>query len=103
MYKKGKYKDYATPNLILLDLNLPKKDGREVLKEIKNNDKLSIIPVIVLTTSRDEGDICGSYRNHANAYVTKPTDFEEFEKLISTFEDFWLKMTILPTCGTDKE
>jgi DNA-binding response OmpR family regulator len=96
LYKRNKYKDYKTPSLIILDLNLPKKNGREVLKEIKNDNKLKLIPVIVLTTSRDDRDICESYEYCANAYIAKPTDFEEFVKVIRTFEDFWFNTARLP-------
>ena len=102
LYKKGKYEGSKTPNLIILDLNLPLKNGREVLNEVKKDDKLKLIPIIVLTTSSDVDDICKSYRNHANAYVTKPTDFDEFDELICSFEDFWFKKAILPTCPNCK-
>ena len=102
LYKTGKYKDSKRPNLIILDLNLPKKSGREVLKEVKQDDKLKLIPIIVLTTSQDEDDICNSYKCYANAYVTKPTDFDEFDELICSFEDFWFKKAILPTCPNCK-
>ena len=96
LYKKGKYKEVKTPSLIILDLNLPKKDGRELLKEIKRHEKLRLIPIIVLTTSKNEDDVCDSYMNYANAYVTKPTDLNEFVKLINTFEEFWFNQAILP-------
>lgn len=101
LYKRDKYKDVKTPSLIILDLNLPKKDGREVLKEIKQNKELRLIPVVVLTTSRDENDICGAYMNYANAYLTKPTDFNEFIDLINTFESFWFDKAVLPHCKKD--
>ena len=101
LYKRDKYKDVKTPSLIILDLNLPKKDGREVLKEIKQNKELRLIPVVILTTSRDENDICGAYMNYANAYLTKPTDFDEFIDLINTFENFWFNKVVLPKCGKD--
>ncbi|MDI6724576.1 MAG: response regulator [Methanobacterium sp.] len=90
LYKKGNYKNAKTPSIILLDLNLPKKDGREILKEIKNHDELKIIPVIILTTSNDKEDIYNAYKHHANAYLVKPVDFKEFEETISSLEDFWL-------------
>ena len=96
--KKGHYKDIECPSLIILDLNLPKKDGREILKEVKNNEKLKRIPIVVLTTSSDEQDIMAAYGNGASAYLTKPSDFNEFEELIKTFEDFWLKWATLPPC-----
>lgn len=98
LYKTGKYKNSKTPNLIILDLNLPKKSGREVLKEVKQDDKLKIIPIIILTTSQDEDDVCNSYKYHANAYITKPADFEEFDELICSFEEFWFNKAILPAC-----
>lgn len=84
--------------MIILNLNLPKKDGREVLKKVKNDKKLRLIPIVVLTTSRDEDDICGVYMNYVNAYLTKPTDFDEFIDLINTFESFWFNKVILPQC-----
>ena len=90
LYKKCNYKDSKTHSIILLDLNLPKKDGREILKEIKNHDELKIISVIILTTSNDKEDICNAYKHHANAYLVKPVDFKEFEETISSLEDFWL-------------
>ena len=96
VYKKGKYTNKNFPSIILLDLNLPKVNGREILKIIKEDDKLKVIPVIVLTTSKDENDISSSYRNHANAYITKPVDFDEFKSLIRSFQDFWFNRTTLP-------
>jgi chemotaxis family two-component system response regulator Rcp1 len=84
------------PDLILLDLNLPKKDGREVLKEIKTDDELKIIPVVILTTSRAEQDVLRSYRLHANCYITKPVDFDSFTEAISTLEKFWFAVVTLP-------
>jgi len=94
--KKGEYKDSTYPSLILLDLNLPKKDGRDILKEIKQNEKLKKIPVIILTTSCDYNDIKGSYCNYASAYLTKPTDLNDFMGLIKSFENFWFKWATLP-------
>ena len=98
LYKRGKYNNVKTPNLIILDLNLPKKSGLEVLKEINEDDYLKWVHVIVLTTSRDENDICNSYKYNASAYVIKPTDFEEFDEVVCNFEDFWFNTAILPTC-----
>lgn len=95
--QKGKYADAVRPDVILLDLNLPKKDGREVLEEIKSDEKLKHIPVIVLTTSRSEQDIMASYRLHANSYITKPVDLGDFFKAIKAFEDFWLNTVALPS------
>ena len=98
LYKKGKYKHSRTPNLILLDLNLPKKDGREVLKEIKTDGKLKLIPVIVLTNSNDDNDVFEAYGHYANAYLTKPTDFDKFNKDMMVFGEFWLNNATLPDC-----
>jgi Response regulators consisting of a CheY-like receiver domain and a winged-helix DNA-binding domain len=98
LYKKEKYKHSKTPNLILLDLNLPKKDGREVLKEIKTDPKLKLIPVIVLTNSNDDNDVFESYGHYANAYLTKPTDFDKFNNDIMVFGEFWLNNATLPDC-----
>lgn len=98
--KTDKYKDAVTPDIILLDLNLPKKDGRQVLAEIKSDPVLKIIPVIVLTTSSAEQDILNTYANHANAYITKPVDFDQFINVIRNFENFWLTIVKLPTNNT---
>lgn len=94
--------DYATaprPDLILLDLNLPKKDGREVLAEIKADPELRTIPVVVLTTSQAEEDILRSYNLHANCYVPKPVDLERFLQIVRSIEDFWLTIVKLPKEG----
>jgi CheY-like chemotaxis protein len=93
---QGKYAQSPRPDLILLDLHLPRKDGREVLEEVRNDPILTTIPVVVLTSSNEEGDILRSYQLHANCYVTKPVDFEKFLKIISTIEDFWLIVAELP-------
>lgn len=95
--KQDKYADVPIPDLILLDLNLPKWDGREVLKEIKTDKKLKRIPVVVLTTSNAEQDIINSYDLHANCYINKPVDFDNFFEIIQKIEDFWLITSILPT------
>lgn len=94
--KKHPYEHVKTPTLILLDLNLPKKDGREVLTEIKNDPELRRIPVVILTTSNAEQDILHSYDLHVNCYITKPVDFDRFFDVIQKIEDFWLKTAILP-------
>lgn len=94
--QQGKYQGVARPDLILLDLNLPKKDGREVLQEIKNDVALKRIPVVVLTTSSAEEDIIRTYDNYANCYVTKPMGFEEFMSAIKSIEEFWLSIVKLP-------
>ncbi len=92
----GEYAQAPRPDLILLDLNLPKKDGREVLAEIKANPDLKQMPVVVLTTSSAEKDILASYRNHANCYITKPVDVQQFFEAIRVIEDFWLTIVKLP-------
>jgi CheY-like chemotaxis protein len=94
--KEGRYAAVPRPDLILLDLNLPKKGGREVLEEIKRDDALKHIPVVILTTSQAELDIVETYRLQANAYVTKPVDLEQFLRVIQTIEQFWLEIVRLP-------
>ena len=94
--RQGKYADVARPDLILLDLNLPKKDGREVLAEIKTDEHLKLIPVVILTVSKDEEDILRTYNLHANCYITKPIDFEQFMKVVKSIEEFWLTIVKLP-------
>ena len=94
--REGKYADAPRPDLILLDLNLPKKDGREVLQEIKADEHLKRIPVVVLTTSKAEEDIFRAYDLNANCYVTKPVDFEQFIKVVKSIEEFWFAMVKLP-------
>jgi len=93
--REGKHAAVPTPDLILLDLNLPKKDGREVLEEIKHDDQLRHIPVVILTTSQAERDIADTYRLRANAYVTKPVDLEQFLKVVQSIEHFWLEIVKL--------
>ena len=85
------------PDLVLLDLNLPRKDGREVLSELKADEGLKHLPVVVLTTSRAEHDVLKSYRLHANCYITKPVDFDEFVNIVRTLEDFWFTLVDLPS------
>jgi two-component system, chemotaxis family, response regulator Rcp1 len=94
--KRGQYQDVFTPDIILLDLNLPKKDGREVLSQIKKDENLKWIPVIVLTTSDAEQDIRKVYEYHANCYITKPVDFNQFINVIRSIENFWLTIVKLP-------
>ncbi|MFQ5814086.1 MAG: response regulator [Anaerolineae bacterium] len=94
--REGKYADAPHPDLILLDLNLPKKDGREVLAEIKGDPHLKRIPVVVLTTSKSEQDILKTYDLHANCYITKPVDLEQFISVAKSIEDFWLTVVKLP-------
>jgi two-component system, chemotaxis family, response regulator Rcp1 len=94
--REGKYQDAPRPSLILLDLNLPKKDGREVLAEIKNDEKLKRIPVVVLTTSKSEADVLKAYGLHANCYIVKPVDFEKFAEVVRNIENFWFSLVTLP-------
>ena len=96
LHREGKYKVAVRPDLILLDLNMPKKGGREVLAELKEDPKLRLIPVVVLTTSAAEKDILNSYDLHANCYMTKPVDIEQFMKVVKLIEDFWLTIVKLP-------
>jgi two-component system, chemotaxis family, response regulator Rcp1 len=94
--RAGKYAQAPRPDIILLDLNLPKKDGREVLEEIKADANLRTIPVVVLTTSAAERDILRAYNLHANCYITKPVDLEQFMRVVQSIEDFWLTIVKLP-------
>jgi len=94
--QQGKYADVPRPDLILLDLNLPKKDGREVLPEIKGDTNLKRIPVVILTTSKAEQDILKTYNLHANCYVTKPVDLEQFISVVRFVQHFWLSIVKLP-------
>jgi chemotaxis family two-component system response regulator Rcp1 len=94
--REGEYSQASRPDIILLDLNLPRKDGREVLKEIKEDKALKCIPVIILTTSTAEEDLIETYKHNANCYITKPFDFDHFIKVISNIEDFWLNIVKLP-------
>jgi CheY-like chemotaxis protein len=94
--REGEYADAARPDLVLLDLNLPRMDGRQVLAAIKGDEELSSIPVVVLTTSEAEEDVLRSYRLHANAYVTKPVDFERFIDVVRRIDDFFVTVVRLP-------
>ena len=96
LHKRGEYADARRPDLIFLDLNLPKKDGREVLAEIKSNEELRRIPVVVLTTSQAEEDIAKTYELGASCYCTKPIDLDSFLNLVETVADFWLTTVKLP-------
>ncbi len=89
LFKRGQFKDAVSPDLVLLDLNLPKKDGREVLKDMKSSPALKSIPVVILTTSQAEEDIIRSYNLQASCYVTKTFDFEQFTKIVKSIDDFW--------------
>ena len=94
--REDKFSNSPSPDIVLLDLNLPKKTGIEVLTEIKSDDELKHIPVVILTTSKDEEDILKTYTQHANAYVTKPVDFDKFLHVVKSIEDFWLNIVKLP-------
>ena len=94
--QQGEFAQAERPDLILLDLNLPRKDGREVLEEIKNDEALKRIPVVVLTTSKAEEDILRAYGLHANCYVSKPVDFEQFATVVKAIETFWFTVVSLP-------
>ena len=97
--REGRYADAPRPDLILLDLNLPKKDGRTVLSEIKQDRSLRNIPVVILTSSQAEQDIVRAYDLHANCYVTKPVDLDQFISIVQSIEQFWLTVVKLPTPG----
>ena len=94
--RQGEFANAPRPDLILLDLNMPRKNGREVLQDVKSDDSLKIIPVVILTTSEAEQDIIKSYRLSANCYVTKPVDFFQFMKVVKAIEDFWMCIVKLP-------
>ncbi|MGY0234387.1 response regulator [Longispora urticae] len=97
LFRRGAHADAPRPDLILLDLNLPKYDGREVLAQIKADPDLAMIPVVVLTTSRAEEDVLRSYQLHANAYVNKPVDFNRFIEVVRQIDDFFVTVAKLPT------
>ncbi len=94
--REGSFADAVRPDLILLDLNMPRKDGRQVLQEIKEDDDLKRIPVVVLTTSDNEADVASSYDYRANSYVTKPVDMAMFQKVVSTINEYWFTVVKLP-------
>jgi len=96
LHRTGKYSSMPMPDLILLDLNLPKKTGLEVLREIKSDERLSMVPVVIMTVSKDEKDIVESYRLHANCYIRKPVKFGEFIEIVKSIEDFWFSIVTLP-------
>jgi len=102
LHRRGKYAAAPRPDLILLDLNLPRKSGREVLAEIKSDDYLKRIPVVVLTVSKDEEDILASYNLHANCFITKPIDLHQFLRVVRAIEDFWLTIVKLPPNGAKR-
>jgi two-component system, chemotaxis family, response regulator Rcp1 len=94
--REGKYANAPRPDVILLDLNLPKMDGREVLSELKGDERFKVIPVVVLTSSKDEADVIKAYGLHANCYIVKPVDFEKFAEIVKTVENFWFAVVTLP-------
>lgn len=96
LYRRGKHASAVRPDIVLLDLNLPRKDGREVLAEIKEDDDLKLIPVLILTTSQAERDILDTYSLHANGYVSKPLDLDEFASVVESIKDFWFTTAKLP-------
>jgi len=96
LHREGKHAEAPRPDLILLDLNLPRKDGRQVLKEIKDDPSLKKIPVVVLTISKAEEDVLRAYDLHANCYITKPVDFNRFMEVVRAIEGFWLTVVKLP-------
>lgn len=96
LYRRGKFTDASLPDMILLDLNLPRKDGREVLQVIKADDSLKMIPVVILTSSSAEKDVVRTYSLNANCYVVKPVDFDQFMEVIRSIEDFWLTVVKFP-------
>ena len=98
--RTGNYANAPRPDVILLDLNLPKKDGREVLAEVKADPNLRLIPVVIITSSEAEQDVLRTYELHANCYVTKPVDLEQFIKVIQSIETFWLTIVTLPSSVT---
>ncbi|MGZ4862278.1 MAG: response regulator [Halobacteriota archaeon] len=100
VYQRGEYADAPRPDLIILDLNLPKKHGSEILNEVKADPKLRAIPIVILTTSDLDEDMMGSYCHNANAFITKPIDFDDFVKMMRTIGDFWLTFVKLPLKAT---
>ena len=101
--REGKYADVVRPDLILLDLNLPKKNGREVLAEIKSDEDLKRTPVVIMTISEDEIDILKTYELHANCYITKPVDLNQFIEVVKAVETFWLTIVKLPPNGIKRK
>ena len=96
LFQEGVYKNYELPDIILLDLNLPKKDGKEVLEVLKNDKNLRRIPVVVMTSSQAEKDVAETYNLHANSYIVKPVDFIQFSNIIMAIEKFWFTIVVLP-------
>lgn len=96
LYEKLENTDEKLPDLVILDLNMPRKDGREVLREIKEHEELRIIPVVIMTTSETEDDIKFAYKNYASSFISKPVDMEQFTKIVASINDFWLTIVKLP-------
>jgi chemotaxis family two-component system response regulator Rcp1 len=96
LYRRGPYDAAPRPDLILLDLNLPKKNGREVLEQIKQDEHLKCIPVVILTTSQADDDVASAYKLHANCYITKPVEFAQFIRVVRAIEEFWFTIVTLP-------
>lgn len=96
LYKRGQFNNSRTPDIVVLDLNIPKKNGKEVLEEIKKDNDLKLIPVIILSTSSSQKDIIDSYALNANCYITKPMGFEDFVKAVNKIQEFWSSIVILP-------
>jgi chemotaxis family two-component system response regulator Rcp1 len=96
LYRRGAYEAVPRPDLILLDLNLPRKNGREVLEQIKQDEQLKCIPVVILTTSQARDDIAWAYKLHANCYITKPVEFAQFIRVVRAIEEFWFTIVTLP-------
>jgi CheY-like chemotaxis protein len=96
LYREGGFADAELPDIIFLDINLPRIDGKEVLTRIKNDENLKFIPVVILTTSDSEKDIMDSYMSHANCYITKPVDFNKFIQVVNTIKNFWISIVKLP-------
>lgn len=96
LYKRDGHESATRPDLVLLDLNMPKKDGREVLQEIKQDEDLRSIPVVVITSSNDDKDVAGSYSLHANSYLVKPVDLDGFTNIVKSIEDYWFSAVTLP-------
>ncbi|HLF47673.1 MAG TPA: response regulator [Chitinophagaceae bacterium] len=101
--KQAPYQEAVTPDIILLDINLPKMDGKEVLTEIKKDNRLKTIPVVILTTSEAEKDISYAYHHHANCYITKPVDFSKFMEVVQSIKNFWISIVQLPKPETDDQ
>jgi two-component system, chemotaxis family, response regulator Rcp1 len=97
--QEGEFADASRPDLILLDLNMPRKDGRELLADIKADPELRSIPVVILTTSTDEGDVLKTYNQHANCYIAKPVELGQFIEVVKSIENFWLSIVVLPPNG----